>query len=356
MRRLKFSVPLLAAVVLIAGCGSPTKTSTTTTTTGPAAVSPAAVACASPTAGFMGACNPQRSEGLKLTRTPKSSFGGIQGVDISNNNGPVSFTYLRSHGIDFAYVKGDEACHRDSDFDGNIQRAAAVHMPVGIYDFSRPGSISSASEAACMASLTRYALAHHATLLPDDFDVESFNEGVSGQGVCNWLHAAENDLRADLRGVKAAVYGSVGTYPGCFPNGTEQWPADWGISFAPTLPGYSGEPFDWQYFGPRFASATLDGMDRDKGSSKIFKTEFGAPKPKPLTHAQKVAKWHRELNVHYALRAELRTKIDAHHCRLGSPYFGHAKPRNWHTRCGQALAAGQRENREIKSFHRKGIF
>lgn len=290
----------------------------------------------------MGACNPQRSEAPKLGLTPRSAFGGIQGVDISNNNGSVSFTYLRSHGISFVYAKGDEACHTDSELASNIAKAAAIHMPIGIYDFARPGAISSRAEAACLAALARYALSHHATLLPVDFDIESFGEGLSGQGVCNWLHAAESDLRADLPGVKIAVYGSVGTYPGCFPNGTEQWPADWGVSFAPSLPGYSGTPFNWQWFGPRFASTTLAGMDRDKGSSRIFETEFGTP-PKPK----------RSLNQAYKVRRELRADLTRHHCRqppwhVAVGLSGRPNGHYEHS-CHVWLSEGRAVNREIRA-------
>lgn len=307
----------------------------------------------------MGACNPQRSEPSKFSLAPlTTSRGGLQGVDISNNNGPVSFTYLRKHGIAFVYVKGDEACSTDTQFASNVAKAAALRMPLGLYEFSRPGRIRSSSAAACMASLTRYAIVRHVLLLPDVFDVESFDEGVSGQGICNWLHVAEADLRADLHGVQEGVYGSVGTFPGCFPNGSRPWPADWLVSSPTALPGYSGAYFNWQYFGPRFASGTLDGMDRDKGSASILSLEYRAPE----TPSQKRARERRELAAHKQLRVQLL--LQRQHLRSKLLKFGcdrrvkhHLKTgercKGWKGAGGRVIAHIKHENKFVAQLERE---
>lgn len=252
----------------------------------------------------MGICNPQRTEPPKAATPLGSSRGGIQGVDVSNNNGFVSFSYLRRNGISFVYVKAEQECSTDSELANNILGARGTNTPLGIYDFIQPGRISPASDAACLAARARQVLAAHVRLLPVVFDAESFN-GLSGFSICSWLHSAEADLRADLKGVIEGVYGSPGTYPGCVSNGSHAWPADWLVSFPTNLGGFGSSFFNWQWFGPRFASGTLDGMDRDKASTGVFSLEYRVAPPKPK----------RSLDAAYKLRRELRSDLTRHHCR-----------------------------------------
>jgi lysozyme len=57
----------------------------------------------------------------------------------------------------------------------------------------------------------------------------------------------------------------------------------------------------------------------------------------------------RTLAAAYAYRNELRKLLDAHHCRPGKPWYGHAKPKTFHTACGKWLAEGTSVNREIRA-------
>lgn len=295
----------------------------------------------------MGICNPQRTEPLKTAVPLGSSRGGTQGVDVSNNNGFVSFSYLRRNGIAFVYAKAEQECSTDSELANNILGARGTNTPLGIYDFIQPGRISPASDAACLAARAREVLAARVRLLPVTFDAESFN-GLSGFSICSWLHSAEADLRADLKGVIEGVYGSPGTYPGCVSNGSHAWPADWLVSFPTNLGGFGSSFFNWQWFGPRFASGTLDGMDRDKGSTGIFSLVYRV-KP-PETPSQRRARERRELAAHEQLRTQL--KLQQIHLRQKLLKFGCDRRVKHHLKTGPKCkgwkAAGNRVGAHIK--------
>lgn len=319
MRR---SILLSFAIVLVGcGAGAPARphASVRHPPSAPSAGTPPSTSCIIPRGqGTMGDCNPQQLRPPRLGLLPASSFGGVQCVDISENNGTVSFAYLRSHGISCVIAKAEEVCRTDSQFAHNVAEAHRHAMPLGIYDYFRPG-FSATSTARCLASLARYALAHGARLLPAVFDVESFTEGP----VCGALHAAEDTLRALVRGLRQMIYGSVGTYPGCAANGTLSWPADWGVGVPAALPGYGRAYTIWQYFGPRFASTTLEGMDRDKGAANLLSLTYPPkPKPKPLTPKQKKAKL--AVLEHLLGAYEKRTNPHGHNC--SRRLFRHAFP------------------------------
>jgi hypothetical protein len=336
----------LLLVLLLTACGSAPshpKSSPSAAAAAPAATGIGTSDCEPTGDGYMGVCNPDREQpsGLTLSRAPTATLGGIQGVDISNNNGTVSFRYLHDHGIRFVYAKAEQECFIDSEVAHNAAGAAAEHIAFGIYDFIQPGRIAPSSDAACLAARERAALSHTHTTLPVVFDAESFN-GLSGSAICVWLHTAEDDLRRDLPGVLEGVYGSPGTYPGCRPNSTHGWVADWLVSFPVNLPGFSGF-YNWQWFGPRFASTTLDGIDRDKGAASILSLMFpkAKPKPKPLTAPQKKATL-RAL-AHLLGAYDKRTNPHGHNCQ--HPPFRHAYPS---ARYNDACAVWANEKRALQ--------
>lgn len=348
MRRLSLAA-FAAAAIVAAGCGSGSHSPVRPR---PAVATNLGTNDCRPTAGdgSMGACNPQRSEPTSLTGArPFATLGGIQGVDLSNNNGTVSFSYLAAHGIRFVYAKAEQQCFTDSELAHNAAGAAAVHIRFGVYDFIQPGLISPAADAACLAARERLVLRFTHQTLPVVFDAESFN-GLSGFAICVWLHAAENDLRVDLPGVLIGVYGSPGTYPGCSSNGGHAWPADWLVSFPVNLAGFSGF-YNWQWFGPRFASTTLEGMDRDKGSPGILSLLF--PKAKPSR-----AQLHAALRTAFRRRELERAFLEHHHCRqppwhVAVGLSGRSNGHYEHA-CHVELRHGAATNAHIRQLRREG--
>lgn len=303
----------------------------------------------------MGACNPDKGKlGLRLGQAPTAALGGIQGVDVSNNNGTISGRYLVQHGIRFLYVKAEENCRTDSQLAHNISEAVRNHLPVGLYVFFRP-AFPASSTASCLAALTRYAADHGATLLPDIFDVESFSEGP----VCNALNAAIFDLRRDYAGVKIGRYGSSGNSPNCGSNGVYSWPADWLVSFPQNLPGFSSSAlFNWQWFGPRFASTTLDGMDRDKGSPGIFSLEFHKPAPSKGELKEQLVRLYHARRGETARIVQLDRLRNAHRCArppvIPNGHYVHAC-HEWRKHRLASIRELNKIGREITALHRKGI-
>lgn len=359
-RRLVAAAAFLVALVL-AGCGSPAVTRHSTTQAARQLTQAAALGtnhCEPANGdGYMGVCNPQAGGPPTSSLRLSSALGFPQGVDVSNNNGSVSFSYLKRNGIAFVYAKAEQQCFTDSELAHNAAGAASERVAFGIYDFIQPGRIAPASDAACLAARERDVLARTHVTLPVVFDAESFN-GLGGAQICVWLHAAENALRSDLPGVTVGVYGSPGTMPGCFSNGTFAWVADWLVSSPVNLPGYTSR-FNWQWFGPRFASGKLEGMDRDKGSPDIFKLEYRGPRPKP-TKAQRRAAKRRSLRKHEADRRELHGDIDRHDCRPGQhviPREPLSTRRHLHNElCPRWLRKGGRDIEVINRYHHEGIF
>lgn len=62
----------------------------------------------------------------------------VRGADISSHNGFVDFEVLRSHGIEFVYIKATEgADFKDAAFVGNLNAARRAGLKVGAYHFFR---------------------------------------------------------------------------------------------------------------------------------------------------------------------------------------------------------------------------
>lgn len=305
MRRLAAVAATILCACTLPACGHGTRTVTVPgTTTGTVTSEAPRPVCVVPVGrGSMGDCNPLQGVQPPLAGViaPGSSRGGFQGVDLSENNGTVSFSYLKAHGITFVYVKAEEDCRTDSELAHDVSEAARERIPLGLYDYFRPGFSASAT-ASCLARLLRYAVARHVTMLPAVFDVESFSEGP----VCGQLAAATADLRRDYPGVRVGRYGSSFNSPDCGGLGQVAWPADWLVSFPANLPGF-GAFFNWQYFGPRFGGRFLSEMDRDKGAPGIFKLEFSHAAPSTL-------ELKRRLYAAYRRRAFFNELRDRHTC------------------------------------------
>jgi len=191
-------------------------------------------------------------------------LAGRQGVDISSNNGSPDFCELRRQGIRFVYVKAEQAGQLDSTFFSDTARA-------------RDAGLSAAGAADFAADIREAGL--RPGTLPPVLDMENFN-GLSGGAVCAWLANTEADLRRDLHWSTVLVYTSPGLWRGCSSaNGAYLFDADWDVT-APTLPPVWRTYVAWQYFGPRFGSNELSGMDRDKANG-LLALAYPAAKPTP---------------------------------------------------------------------------
>jgi Glycosyl hydrolases family 25 len=312
MRRIIFAA-LVAALLACAGCGS----KHTITVIRTPALAHGEPTCVVPLGeGHPGICNPQK-EALRVAPLPATtSVGGLQGADVSNNNGLVDFHQIRVEaGIKFVYAKADEACILDSAYRHNIAEALRTDTYFSAYDYFRPGR-PVISDALCFARQIKLAIAAHVKLLPPAYDVETFNEGP----VCAKLAAAVTVVRHEIPGLELARYGSTGNSPNCGSLGLRPWPADWLVSNPDTIPGMSSHYLLWQYFGPRFASSHIAGMDRDKGAPDLLRHVFEPPKPVSTHNLRIRRRVLRRYLVNYGCRR--RARIGSNRNPLTSTHVG----------------------------------
>lgn len=347
MRRLKLTLPLLAAVVaaFLIGCGGTTPISSRSAPQPAITPLPAQSICRPGSMGAALRCSSKLGALLQLQSGPEP---GQTGIDLSNNDPSFgSWRTIRRH-ASFAYFKVSEGTgFIDGTASQMAREAKAAGLLIGGYDFQHVCGVNPFSEADVFILAAKHVgLLKGSGVLPPTADFEA-------GGGCNakvWLGQWSRTVRRVTRDM---VYSDPGFYNpsvGCFSEADYGWVADLG-AFAP-LCGLR-TIFHQYSFAAWDGVAHVDG-DVFRGSYRQL-AALAASAPVE-TNTQKRARWKRELDAHYRLRAELHAFIDKHHCRRGRPWFGHAKPRNFHTRCGKALAAGKRQNHEINAFHAKRVF
>lgn len=313
------------AALLVAGCGGHSASSPPVVSR-PAILTPNSsqqlqklgVLCAPTVPAQMGECV-QRKYGLpRLTLSPAA-----HGWDISVYQGEPAFP----SSLRFVYNQvGDGAGYRDPNFSTNCARERERGIGCGAYLFVRPGNPY--GQAYVIASVVSR------TSLPPALDVEV--PGAYGE-LCPIVH----DLATYWHVSRVLAYTAPGLWPGGSTCGTKLWAAEWGTT------GYA-----FSGWGSYVAQQTCGTCSIDEDVDHGLLVE----KPTPPSHAQVLAREHRELDGHYQLRAELHSDIDRHHCRPGKPWYGHAKPRQYHTLCGRWLKHGGEEVRIVAAFHAKGVY
>lgn len=270
---------------------------------------------------------PQKTAGLTVAP---------QCVDVSVYQGVPNFT---AGGVRCVIVQTNDGTFENRLFREQVRAAARAHIPWGVYAFLAPGESGEAQ--ANLAYSMSQGLGR--------------SLGIWGDAEVNGAYEHACSFTARLRALHVHLYGiysSPGLWPGYRCRGLI-WPAEWGTGPAYPLSGYPVSAIVLRQWCGTCTLAGFPGeVDRDE-SLGLISLGMSPPVESP---AQERVRWHRELDSHYRLRAELRVLLDRHHCRLGSPWYGHAVPRNYHTACGIWLAAGQREARFILTFHAKGIF
>ena len=76
---------------------------------------------------------------------PKCAVAYLNGLDVYSGDGTVTWSTVKSSGIDFAFVKADEGVDApDSKFATNFSGANAAGIYVGPYHFAHTESLSPA--------------------------------------------------------------------------------------------------------------------------------------------------------------------------------------------------------------------
>jgi GH25 family lysozyme M1 (1,4-beta-N-acetylmuramidase) len=371
MRRLYLALCVLIVAALLVGCGHTSKS--TPVPLKPLAPKPGAVA---PPAGEAPSCGPKVRAGIEaghgelgacapnaVVEAPTAQFAALvtqsavshaTGPDVSNNNPFYGWAPVKRAGHPFAYLKTIQGtAYVDSTASAMAKAARAAGVIPGGYDFLEVCKASSAGEARLFAArLKAIGLVGHAFLPVGDAEWP-LHPDCTTKGARAWITSWIDTVHS-LTGRWPAIYtGAWWSNPvlGCWrPPHAKRWVSGYGPRSRLSIPcGWGGVDL-WQYTDAGFNGVSTTDMSRLEVPASAF-TGSTAP-----TRAQTVARWHRELNTHYTLRAELHSDIDRHHCRLTPPTLGHAKPPKYHTLCGRWLQHGHEEARTISAFHAKNIY
>lgn len=281
-------VALLAALVLLAGCGGTPK---------PAKSVGAPDCQVKQNTGRMGVCVPKIKPPPGLLSLPRQQGRVYRGEDVSSYQPCRNRSYLA-----FLIFKLDEG-NSWHDPAAACNHRANAGIPNGPYFFARPGS--------AIAQADRFAndaLAIGATRsLPATLDYET------QAGGCDYIRTFASRYMARTHNRRFIVYSAAFIWPGCshVPAGVVLWDAAYGSSWS-NLTGFAGGATIWQYsdgvIGP---TPHLDGNDSDvflRGSpAQLVAANVGPPpkpKPRPLTPAQK-----RRLKHLIGARQRLRGRI-----------------------------------------------
>ena len=177
-----------------------------------------------------------------------------KGVDVSSNNGKISFEKIKSAGYDFAMIRcgfGDNIAEQDDTcWEENVRKCEAAGLPWGAYFYSY----------ACTESQAKSELAHilrllrgKKPLLPVALDIEDADGYHARNGGWNFTNI-DRTCRIILEGIKAAEFFPM-LYTGfeevenyiskAVSQGYDMWFAHWAHSC-----GYKGSNLSmWQYGG-----------------------------------------------------------------------------------------------------------
>ena len=177
-----------------------------------------------------------------------------KGVDVSSNNGKISFEKIKSAGYDFAMIRcgfGDNIAEQDDTYwEENVRKCEAAGLPWGAYFYSY----------ACTESQAKSELAHILRLLkgkkptlPVALDIEDADGYHARNGGWNFTNI-DRTCRIILEGIKAAGFFPM-LYTGfeevenyiskAVSQGYDMWFAHWARSC-----GYKGSNLSmWQYGG-----------------------------------------------------------------------------------------------------------
>lgn len=357
----------LVVLVVVAGCGksvAPPPSPPKPIPAKPGAVAPPAGEAPSCTPaeqrevqaghGELGSCAPKKAEVVATTAFASLTSSGATGPDVSNNDPLYNWQAVRAHGHPFGYLKTIQGtAFVDATAAGMARAARAAGVVPGGYDFLEVCRVSSAGEARLFAArLKAIGLVGHAFVPVGDAEWP-LRAPCSAQEARGWLTSWSSTVHS-LTGRWPAFYtGAWWWNPnvGCWrPAHALRWVSGYTSRQALTVPcGWGGVDL-WQYTSAGFNGVSVSDMSRLEVPGGAF-TGSAAP-----THAQTVARWHRELDAHYVLRARLHGDIDNRHCRPGPPWFGHARPPKYHSLCVRWLAHGGQEVAIIEAFHKKGVY
>jgi len=206
--------------------------------------------------------------------SPAQAQTGPAGIDVSNYQGAINWTSVKSAGIQWAYIKATEGTtYKDPRFNTNYPAAHAAGVIRGAYHFARPNSSGGAAQANYFASNGGAWSADNLTL-PGAVDLEAPPSGAACYGLTTtqmrtWITDFYNTYKA-ATGRDVVVYTTASWWNSCTGSWTGMasksplWVAHWGAS-SPSLPaGWSSTTWSfWQYTASGSVSGISGNVDRD---------------------------------------------------------------------------------------------
>lgn len=159
------------------------------------------------------------------------------GVDVSNNNGSITWSSVRGDGIFFAWAKATEGTYfTDSYFSGNITRGKNAGIYMGAYHFARPDQDSASTEANFFWNDAGSTVKADGKTFMPMLDFETFNGHVGASSYGQWANQWCNDIvsKASAKGLSVTPVVYTSSCSACNLSGISH---SWGAWLA----NYNGE-------------------------------------------------------------------------------------------------------------------
>lgn len=194
------------------------------------------------------------------------------GVDVSHYQGTITWSSVKSAGIQFAFIKATEGTtYKDPNFSANYLHAYNAKVIRGAYHFARPDLTGGSTQATYFAANGGAWSADNLTL-PGMLDLEGGCYGKSTSSMRTWILDFYNTYKAKTSR-DVLLYTSPSWWNTC----TGSWTgmsarsplvvANWTSASSPSIP--NGFPYwtFWQYTDSGSVSGISGAVDRDRFSA-----------------------------------------------------------------------------------------
>jgi hypothetical protein len=285
-----WAIVILAACAVIFGVaggfnGAPRTVTVTRLTTVPETLTgPAARADECPIgAAFMGcASGVQSAPQLDRAPTTNGATPGVSGCvfpDVSSYQGHPDWAAAAPYICAAVAKAGEGGVGEDPDFQWNVGRLRALHIPWAAYFFVRQCS----DGPQFVRELRSVGFRGDRDALRPVLDLEVPSAAGCATPIAMTVHTAF--------GVWPVIYTAAGTWPGGSPDGLPVWEAGYS-SALPPLP-FRATVVAWQRYSPPYAYLTVPGLGDIDESVNLhgFATGFAFPKPTPGLGAPEHYSW-----------------------------------------------------------------
>jgi GH25 family lysozyme M1 (1,4-beta-N-acetylmuramidase) len=191
------------------------------------------------------------------------------GVDVSHYQGSITWSSVKSAGIQFAWIKATEGTSiKDANFNTNYPNAYYANVIRGAYHFARPDESSGSTQAAYFAANGGAWSADNLTL-PGVVDLEGDCYGLSTTSMRTWITDFYNTYKAKT-GRDIVIYTSPSWWNSCTGSWSGMaaksplWVAHWTTASSPTIPSGFSVWTVWQYSDSGSVSGISGAVDRDR--------------------------------------------------------------------------------------------